>query len=289
MGFRVFHWVMVVVFLSAYLSGDDAGLAHAWLGYAGLLILGWRVPAALLRMKGFPAGLHLSRLRSSGQWSRVITHGLLSVMVLLVLSGVLMVDNAAVISHGLQWLLPQAAAEALGSLFAGLPLVDAADVHAMLARLSLWLISLHIGLLLLLRGPALGFMLGLPRQKRVATSPRGMRTSPMPQPVPPRDGAMLQVHLHGASHQLLLPAGHRLLDVLEQHGLQPPCRCRAGMCGACRCKVAQGKVVMHNNFVLSQEEIDDGWILACQAEADAPLLDISFDHAASPATSHHDH
>jgi hypothetical protein len=41
--------------------------------------------------------------------------------------------------------------------------------------------------------------------------------------------------------------------------------------------VAQGKVVMHNNLVLSQEEIDDGWMLACQAETDAPLLDIRFD------------
>jgi 3-ketosteroid 9alpha-monooxygenase subunit B len=84
-------------------------------------------------------------------------------MVLLVLSGVLMVDNAAVISHGLQWLMPQSGADALGSLFAGLPLVDAADVHAMLATLSLWLIGLHIGILLLFRRPALGFMLGWPR------------------------------------------------------------------------------------------------------------------------------
>lgn len=289
MGFRMFHWVLVLLFVLTYLSGEDAGLAHAWLGYGGLLLLGWRVWAAWSRRKGFPAGLRLSRLRSSGQWSRALTLGLLCVMVLLLLSGVLMVDNAAVISHGLQWLLPQPAAVALGSLFAGLPLVDAADIHAMLARLSLWLIGLHIGLLLLFRRPALGFMLGLPRQKRVETSLHGMTAATMPQSVPPPAGAMLQVRLHGASHQLLLPAGHRLLDAMEQHGLQPPCRCRAGMCGACRCKVAQGKAVMHNNLVLSQEEIDDGWILACQAEADAPLLDISFDHAASLAASPHDH
>lgn len=289
MGFRVFHWVMVVVFLSAYFSGDDAGLAHAWLGYACLLVLGWRVLATWRRMKGFPAGLRLSRLRSSGQWSRLLTLGLLSVMVLLVLSGVLMVDNAAVISHGLQWLMPQSGADALGSLFAGLPLVDAADVHAMLATLSLWLIGLHIGILLLFRRPALGFMLGWPRPKRVETSPPGMTAAPVPQPVPPLDATLLQVRLHGVNHTLVMPAGHRLLDAMEQHGLQPPCRCRAGMCGACRCKVAQGKVVMHNNLVLSQEEIDDGWILACQAEADAPLLDISFDHAAHPVASPHDH
>ncbi|WP_159876314.1 2Fe-2S iron-sulfur cluster binding domain-containing protein [Aquitalea denitrificans] len=289
MGFRMFHWVMAAVFLLAYLSGENAGLLHAWLGYGCLLLLGWRVWAAWSRRKGFPAGVNLARLRSSGQWSRGLTLGLLSVMALLVSSGVLMVDNAAVISHGLQWLMPQPGAEALGRLFAGLPLVDAADVHAMLAKLSLWLIGLHIGLLLLFRRPAVGFMLGLSRRKRVETSPPRMAASPAPQPESPLDGARLQVRLYGTSHQLLLPAGHRLLDAMEQHGLQPPCRCRAGMCGACRCKVAQGKVVMHNNLVLSQEEIDDGWILACQAEADAPLLDISFDHAASPVASPHDH
>ncbi|BBF85125.1 hypothetical protein DLM_1506 [Aquitalea magnusonii] len=48
--------------------------------------------------------------------------------------------------------------------------------------------------------------------------------------------------------------------------------------------MAQGKVVMHNNLVLLQQEVDDGWVLACQAEADAPWLDICFDHGAKPVS-----
>jgi hypothetical protein len=48
--------------------------------------------------------------------------------------------------------------------------------------------------------------------------------------------------------------------------------------------VAQGKVVMHNNLVLSQQEVDDGWVLACQAGADAPWLDICFDRGAKPVS-----
>jgi 3-ketosteroid 9alpha-monooxygenase subunit B len=166
MGFRVFHWVMVVVFLSAYFSGDDAGLAHAWLGYACLLVLGWRVLATWRHMKGFPAGLRLRAYAVAGSGAGSLPLLLLSVMVLLVLGGVLMVDNAAVIRHGLQYLLPHPGLRA-GSLFAGLPMVDAADVHASLATLSLWLVGLHIGLMLLLRRSALAFMLGWPTSKRV--------------------------------------------------------------------------------------------------------------------------
>nr|WP_269461356.1 2Fe-2S iron-sulfur cluster-binding protein [Aquitalea magnusonii] len=85
----------------------------------------------------------------------------------------------------------------------------------------------------------------------------------------------MQISLHGRCHQLRLPVGQRL---------RPRCRCRAGRCGTCRCKVAQGKVVMHNNLVLLQQEVDDGWVLACQAEADAPWLDICFDHGAKPVS-----
>ncbi|WP_145985791.1 hypothetical protein [Aquitalea magnusonii] len=180
MGFRMFHWVLVALFVLTYLSGEDAGLAHAWLGYGGLLLLGWRVWAAWSRSKGFPAGVNLARLRNHAQWSRCLTLALLCVTALLLLSGVVMVDNAAVISHGLQWLMPQAAAQALGGLFAGWPVLDAAQLHAGLAGLSLWLIGLHIALLLLLRRAALRFMLGLAGRKPAA--PSQPRIAPAPPP-----------------------------------------------------------------------------------------------------------
>jgi 3-ketosteroid 9alpha-monooxygenase subunit B len=82
MGFRVFHWVMVVVFLSAYFSGDDAGLAHAWLGYACLLVLGWRVLATWRRMKGFPAVCVCRAYAVAGSGAGSLPLLLLSVMVL---------------------------------------------------------------------------------------------------------------------------------------------------------------------------------------------------------------
>lgn len=277
MGFRVFHWIMVSLFGLAYLSGEDAGLAHAWLGYGCLLLLGWRLWAALRHTKGFPGGVRLARLRSSGQCSRSVSLLLLSVIVLVVLGGVLMVDNAAVIRHGLQYLLPASWAVVLAAPFAALPIVDLADLHAGLAWLSLWLVGLHLALMLLLRRSALAFMLGLSGRRPTRSGP------PCPAPsrqLPPAADAVLQVSLQGERHRLRLPAGQRVLDAMEQQGLRPPCHCRAGMCGACRCKVAQGKVVMHNNLVLSQEEIDAGWVLACQAVADAPLLDIRFEPAA---------
>ena len=37
---RVFHWTLVVIFLVAYLTGDDLMRAHVWAGYlVGVLVV----------------------------------------------------------------------------------------------------------------------------------------------------------------------------------------------------------------------------------------------------------
>jgi cytochrome b len=54
LGVRLFHWSLVACFTGAYLSSDDAGAVHHWLGYGALGLVCFRV------FWGF-AGTHYAR------------------------------------------------------------------------------------------------------------------------------------------------------------------------------------------------------------------------------------
>jgi 3-ketosteroid 9alpha-monooxygenase subunit B len=77
--------------------------------------------------------------------------------------------------------------------------------------------------------------------------------------------ATLQVTLDGERRDLSWPAGARMLDVLIDEGLDAPYSCREGICGACACQLTGGEVKMAHNDVLEEEDIADGYVLACQA------------------------
>lgn len=62
-------------------------------------------------------------------------------------------------------------------------------------------------------------------------------------------------------HQTILAAG-------IENGLALPHGCRVGSCGACRCRLVEGKVksLTDPTYILTAEELQDGYILACQAQ-----------------------
>jgi ring-1,2-phenylacetyl-CoA epoxidase subunit PaaE len=56
-----------------------------------------------------------------------------------------------------------------------------------------------------------------------------------------------------------------------------PYSCRGGVCCTCKAKVLEGSAEMKINFTLTDEEINQGYILTCQAYATSPSLVISYD------------
>jgi len=87
----------------------------------------------------------------------------------------------------------------------------------------------------------------------------------------------LQVTLDGLTQSLDWPAGTRMLDLLIDAELDPPYSCREGICGACACKLASGKVEMANNEVLDDTDLADGYILACQSVALTPDVSVTYE------------
>ncbi|MGW8763588.1 2Fe-2S iron-sulfur cluster-binding protein [Streptomyces sp. NPDC055815] len=83
-------------------------------------------------------------------------------------------------------------------------------------------------------------------------------------------GGTAEVELDGETHTVAWPAAAPLLDVLLAAGVDAPYSCREGACSACTCRVVAGEVKMLRNDVLDDQDIADGYVLACQA---LPLTD----------------
>ena len=68
-----------------------------------------------------------------------------------------------------------------------------------------------------------------------------------------------------------------ILDVALAAGLDLPFSCKGGVCCTCRARVLEGKVRMDKNFSLEQSDVDDGFVLTCQAHPLTERVVISFD------------
>ncbi len=87
----------------------------------------------------------------------------------------------------------------------------------------------------------------------------------------------VHVVLDGDASEHAWPSEAKLLDVLLAKGLDAPYSCRQGNCSACGCKLVEGEVRMLVNEVLEQEDLDEGWILACQAVPVSDVVKVTYD------------
>lgn len=77
--------------------------------------------------------------------------------------------------------------------------------------------------------------------------------------------ATVEVDLDGTVHTLDWPADTLLLDLMLEKGIDAPFSCRQGQCSACACILKEGNVKMLVNEILDEQDLADGYILACQS------------------------
>jgi ring-1,2-phenylacetyl-CoA epoxidase subunit PaaE len=68
-----------------------------------------------------------------------------------------------------------------------------------------------------------------------------------------------------------------VLDAAIRAGLELPFSCRAGVCSTCRTKLVRGEVEMEQNYALEDWEVEQGYVLACQARVKTPVLELDYD------------
>ena len=88
---------------------------------------------------------------------------------------------------------------------------------------------------------------------------------------------LLSLTCDEVTHSLELIPGKTLLDIALQAKLDVPYSCQGGVCSTCIAKVTQGKAGMESNQVLTDEEVEEGLVLSCQAIAQTEHISINYD------------
>jgi ring-1,2-phenylacetyl-CoA epoxidase subunit PaaE len=89
--------------------------------------------------------------------------------------------------------------------------------------------------------------------------------------------AEVTLHLDGRETTLTLPADTPILDAAQRVRADLPFACKGGVCGTCRAKVTAGKVEMRRNYALEQHELDEGFVLTCQALPRSEQVTVDYD------------
>jgi ring-1,2-phenylacetyl-CoA epoxidase subunit PaaE len=91
-------------------------------------------------------------------------------------------------------------------------------------------------------------------------------------------GSTVSVVLDGRRSSFTLdPAGEPILDAALRLRGDAPYACKNGVCGTCRAKVIQGRVEMTRNFALERDEVEQGFVLTCQAHPASDEVVVDFD------------
>lgn len=99
---------------------------------------------------------------------------------------------------------------------------------------------------------------------------------PAPPPAAPAGGRVTAV-LDGRSGSWPSREGEAVLDTVLRNRSDAPFACRGGVCGTCRAFLVSGTVRMDRNFALEPDEVEAGYVLACQSHPTSEEVAVDFD------------
>lgn len=89
-------------------------------------------------------------------------------------------------------------------------------------------------------------------------------------------GIVMSVTLDGRTRKVPFSEAN-ILDSARVAGLAAPFACKAGVCATCRAKVVGGHVEMAARYGLTDEEIEDGYVLTCQSVPSGDGVAVDYD------------
>ena len=87
----------------------------------------------------------------------------------------------------------------------------------------------------------------------------------------------IKILLDGDSHTFEMNTNETILDVAIDNDIDMPYSCQSGVCTACQGRLLNGSVEMDVSDGLSEEEIDDGYILCCQSHPSSDTVEIEIE------------
>ena len=102
----------------------------------------------------------------------------------------------------------------------------------------------------------------------------GFKKSPVVDDFSP---AAVTLNLRGRKHEVPLAAGDTVLESALKAGLEAPYACLGGACGTCKAKVLLGSVAMEQNFALTPNVVQAGYVLTCQSHPTSDEVSVDYD------------
>ncbi|MCL8009020.1 1,2-phenylacetyl-CoA epoxidase subunit PaaE [Gelidibacter japonicus] len=68
-----------------------------------------------------------------------------------------------------------------------------------------------------------------------------------------------------------------ILDGALSAGADLPFACKGGVCSTCKCQVLEGSVKMKKNYALADKEVEQNYVLSCQAVPTSDKVVVDFD------------
>ena len=86
--------------------------------------------------------------------------------------------------------------------------------------------------------------------------------------------AQIKLKNNGENHEFEIQPDETVLEAALREGIDLSYGCMAGTCNACQATVTKGTVEMEYCDALSDDEVQSGEILTCQARATSSELEI---------------
>ena len=90
--------------------------------------------------------------------------------------------------------------------------------------------------------------------------------------------ASIEIILDGLRKKFIFEnENSNIVDAAQSNGIDVPFSCKGGVCCVCKAKVLEGKVNMDQNYSLSEDEVEQGYILTCQSHPVSENVVVDFD------------
>ncbi len=87
----------------------------------------------------------------------------------------------------------------------------------------------------------------------------------------------LEIIVDDETHLISTKSSNTILDAALNQKIDVPYSCQGGVCCSCIAKITEGTATMNNNQILTDDEIEEGLVLTCQAIATSKKVVINYD------------
>jgi len=87
----------------------------------------------------------------------------------------------------------------------------------------------------------------------------------------------IKIILEGEEYSFDVEPGKTILEAGLNEGLNMPYSCQSGLCTACRGKLLSGEIIMDEDAGLTENEINEGYILCCSAKPSNSDVKVQID------------